>query len=138
LACSSFLFLSLALAKRTGEMIAIATRGEPTSTRRGYSVGDIPILQTLGCCAAFASSIVLALFVQSETTARSYASPALLWGIVPPLLFWQCRVWLATSRGALHDDPIVYTARDWVSWVAIGLMFTFLALAKSIRVAGIV
>jgi 4-hydroxybenzoate polyprenyltransferase/phosphoserine phosphatase len=134
LACSSFLFLSLALAKRTGEMIAIATRGEPAYTRRGYSEGDIPILQTFGCCATFASSIVLALFVRSETAARSYASPALLCGIVPLLLFWQCRIWLATTRGALHDDPIVYAARDWVSWVVIGAMFTVLTVAQSINI----
>ena len=36
--------------------------------------------------------------------------------MVPLFLFWQCRLWLSTSRGYMHDDPIVYAAKDWVSW----------------------
>ena len=67
-----------------------------------------------------ASIIMLSLFVQREATSEVYASPVVLWLIVPLLLFWQCRLWLSTSRGYMHDDPIVYAARDWVSWL-IGL-----------------
>jgi hypothetical protein len=36
-------------------------------------------------------------------------------GVIPLLLFWQCRLWLSASRGYMTDDPIVYAARDWVS-----------------------
>ena len=32
------------------------------------------------------------------------------------MLFWQCRIWLATARGRMHDDPIVYAAKDPTSW----------------------
>jgi 4-hydroxybenzoate polyprenyltransferase/phosphoserine phosphatase len=131
---SSFLFLSLALAKRTGEMMGVAHDGEPAASRRSYRAGDILILQTFGCGAAFASAVVLALFVQSEATAQLYASPGLLWGTVPLMLFWQCRIWLATSRGYMLDDPIVYALHDWITWLVAALMFALLALAKSIAI----
>ena len=42
------------------------------------------------------------------------------WIIVPLLLFWQCRLWLATARGFMTDDPIIYAAKDWVS-VLVGI-----------------
>ena len=42
--------------------------------------------------------------------------------MVPLILFWQCRLWLATARGHMLDDPILYSAKDWVSWIAFGLI----------------
>lgn len=124
LAFSGFTFLSLALVKRTGELITTTQPGsERTVTRRGYRSGDILILQMFGVASTFASSVVLALFVNSSTALQEYASPELLWGFVPLILFWQLRLWLATERGKMHDDPIVYASRDWVSWqVAIGVV----------------
>jgi 4-hydroxybenzoate polyprenyltransferase/phosphoserine phosphatase len=129
-AFSNFLFLSLALVKRTGEMMAVTSRGESGSARRGYVPEDIPMLTMLGGCAAFSSSVVLALFVQSEATAKLYASPGVLWAIVPLVLFWQCRIWLITRRGGMCDDPIIYAARDWVSWLVAAASFTLLSIAK--------
>ena len=70
-----------------------------------------------GVAAAFASSVVLALFVSSSAALQQYASPELLWGLVPLILFWQMRLWLSTERGYMHDDPIVYASKDWVSWI---------------------
>ena len=61
--------------------------------RRGYFPGDIPILQAFGCASSFASGIVLALFVGSDLALLRYATPELLWGIVPLIVFWQCRLW---------------------------------------------
>ncbi len=128
---SSFLFLSLALLKRVEELMAQSQNSSPTASRRGYLVGDAAILQTFGCASAFAACLVLAVFVQNEATAERYASPSLLWGIVPLMLFWLCRLWLSTARGYMHEDPIVYAARDWVSWIIGGLLIAILALAKS-------
>ena len=45
------------------------------------------------------------------------------------MLFWQCRLWLSTARGYMHDDPIIYTARDWVSWVVFAALIGFVASA---------
>jgi 4-hydroxybenzoate polyprenyltransferase/phosphoserine phosphatase len=134
LAFSGLLFLSLALVKRVGELNAAGLGGGPS--RRDYTQGDLLILQMFGCCTAVGASLVLALFVQSETTAARYASPALLWGIVPLTLFWQCRIWLSTARGYMHDDPIVYAARDWVSWLVVLAAAAVVVLARSTFLPG--
>jgi hypothetical protein len=49
---------------------------------------------------------------------------------VPLVLFWQCRLWLSTERGKMHDDPIVYAFRDWVSWVVAGSALAVMLLAS--------
>jgi 4-hydroxybenzoate polyprenyltransferase/phosphoglycolate phosphatase-like HAD superfamily hydrolase len=128
LAFSGFMFLSLALIKRVKEFTAAERARRPAVARRGYDAADAPILQLLGCAAAFSSCVVLALFVQSDATAERYAMPSLLWLIVPLMLFWQCRLWLWTARGQMHDDPIIFAARDRVSWF-IGLAVVTVLLA---------
>lgn len=114
---SAFLFLSLALMKRCAELVG---RREHNG-RRPYKRDDLPFLLGTGLASAFSSSIVLALYVQEQTRLGVYESPIVLWGIVPLLTFWQCRLWLATTRGHMTDDPILYAAKDFVSQlVAIG------------------
>jgi hypothetical protein len=117
--------------KRTEEMLAVArSEGERAASRRGYRAEDAPILQMFGCSSAFASSVVLALFVGSTAASQNYRSPEMLWIIVPLILFWQCRLWLSTARGWMHDDPIVFAMRDWVSWlVAISVLVVVAAAA---------
>ena len=130
---SGFFFLGLALLKRVAELSELGRKQQRFASRRGYSIEDLPILQTFGCAASFASSLVLVLFVQRETTAEQYASPGLLWGVVPLMLFWQCRLWLSTTRGYMHDDPIVYSGRDWVSWMVGGGVMLLLIVAHAGR-----
>ena len=119
LAFSSFLFLGLALVKRVSELKGAPAIDDRPVARRGYSAVDLPFLQMFGVGASIASTVVLALFVQDETTSHRYGSPLLLWGAVPLILFWQSRIWLATARGHMHDDPIVYAVRDRVSWLVL-------------------
>jgi 4-hydroxybenzoate polyprenyltransferase/phosphoserine phosphatase len=119
---SSFLFLSLALIKRVSELRRVSLQQRPASeklaaARRGYMTHDIALLEIMGIAASFTSALVLTLYVQSDTASNSYLHPKMLWGVVPLMLFWQCRLWLSTTRNYMHDDPIVYAARDWVSWV---------------------
>jgi 4-hydroxybenzoate polyprenyltransferase/phosphoserine phosphatase len=126
---SGFLFLALALVKRVSELKQIdAARGGRVA-RRGYAVEDLAILQSFGSAATFASAVVLSLYVQSDTALRAYAAPEMLWGCVPLLLLWQCRLWLSTARGYMHDDPIVYASRDWVSWCVFGCLAVLVVLA---------
>jgi len=112
LAFASFLFLSLALVKRVAEVM----ESEKQLPGRGYGPQDLLILQLFGVCAAFSSSLVLALYVQNEAESGRFARPGLLWLIVPLVLLWNCRIWLATARGYMHHDPILYAARDRVTW----------------------
>jgi 4-hydroxybenzoate polyprenyltransferase len=118
LAFSGFIFLSLALIKRVAEMMEVEVSLEiRQKTGRGYYPEDRPVLVVFGCAAAFASSVVLALFVSTSAAVQPYRTPELLWTLVPLFLFWQCRLWLSTTRGLMHDDPIVYASQDWVSWL---------------------
>jgi 4-hydroxybenzoate polyprenyltransferase/phosphoserine phosphatase len=119
---SGFLFLGLACLKRCGEIRQMECDADPMIKRRGYFVGDAAVLMAMGVASSFVSTLVMSFYVNSEIAQASYASPALLWGIVPLLLFWQCRLWLATARGHMLDDPILYSAKDWVSWIAFGLI----------------
>jgi 4-hydroxybenzoate polyprenyltransferase len=130
---SNFLFLSLALVKRVNEIKNIPA-GEAVIARRGYRPADLSLLQMFGCGSALAASMVLALYVQSEATAERYNSPAVLWTLVPLILFWQFRIWLATTRGEMRDDPITFAAYDWVTWLVAAACFIILLVAKSFTI----
>jgi hypothetical protein len=125
----------LALVKRTGELLALERSHEKRGNAgRGYEVGDRAIIQMFGCASAFSSGVVLALFIGSTSVLQLYRAPEVLWLIVPVILLWHCRLWLATVRGNMHDDPIVYTLRDWVSWVVAATIFLIM-FAASIGIA---
>lgn len=131
LAFSSFVFLGLSFMKRVDELERLDATADARVARRGYVVDDLSALQGFGVGASFASAIVLALFVQNEATVQRYAAPNLLWTIVPLMLFWQCRLWLAVGRRYMHHDPIVYAMRDWVSWAVAIATAAVLVAAKS-------
>ena len=126
---SSFIFLSLAMVKRTSELNRLRNSGHNAAARRGYMATDLEIVQMMGCAAAFASAVVLSLYIQSHSAELVYENPEILWALIPLILFWQCRLWLSAARGYMHDDPIVYAARDWVSWLV------FLAGATAVLAA---
>jgi len=137
LAFSSFLFLSLAIVKRVAELQTMTGSETSRVAGRGYRAGDIRILEQMGVAASFVTSLVLALYVQSELIAGPEHGPTLSWAIVPLILFWQCRIWLATSRGRMHHDPIVFAARDWVSWLVVACSFGALFLGNKISIAAL-
>ena len=117
LAFTSFLFLGLAFLKRCSELVRIQSLGRRHMGSRGYGVVDLPILQMFGVASSFVAIVVFALYLNSTVAEAQYAWPAGLWGVAPCLLLWLCRLWLATARGEMHDDPIVYSMRDWFSWL---------------------
>jgi 4-hydroxybenzoate polyprenyltransferase len=113
----AFFFLSLAFAKRYAEVYGRSDTG--TIARRGYQESDNLVLLVMGIAASFAASVILSLYVESRSAATVWTRPLAIWGFVPLALFWQCRVWLAASRGRLEHDPILYAAKDWVSWLTL-------------------
>jgi 4-hydroxybenzoate polyprenyltransferase len=121
LAFSSFLFLGLAIVKRVAELMSLPPGGIRRAAGRGYGAGDLQIMQLMGVASSFVASLVLALYVQSELAPAATGRPTLSWVMVPLVLFWECRIWLATARGEMNEDPVVFAARDWMSWaVALG------------------
>jgi 4-hydroxybenzoate polyprenyltransferase len=129
LAFASFLFLGLAFLKRCSELVCIQSLGRRHMGSRGYGVTDLPVLQMFGVASAFVAIMVLGLYVNSTVAEAQYRWPAALWAAGPFLLLWLCRLWLATARGEMHEDPIVYSMRDWVSWLAGGCVLAAFVVA---------
>jgi 4-hydroxybenzoate polyprenyltransferase/phosphoserine phosphatase len=116
---STFFFLSLALAKRTTELAGTEQRS--VVKRRGYIGGDQAMLKIMGVASSFTACLVLALYIQSDLVAATYASAAVLWWLLPLVLYWSCRIWMLAEQDKMHDDPLVFALRDKVSWAVAGL-----------------
>lgn len=129
LAFSVFLFLSLAAAKRYAELHAASHAGRTDAPGRGYTTADLPLLQSSGLASGYLSVLVLALYVNSSA-AEIYARPHIMWLLCPVLLYWMNRVWLKTTRGQMHHDPVVFALTDRPSWIAfaIGAVLAWLAV----------
>lgn len=129
LAFSIFLFFSLALVKRYSELLIQKRRGKLTAHGRGYHVEDLVMLMGFGVASGFIAVLVSALYVNSTAVTTLYRHPILLWLVSPLLLFWISRIWLITHRGEMHDDPVVFAAKDKGSWVVAALIGGLLWLA---------
>lgn len=129
LAFSMFLFLSLAFLKRYTEVSAMT--GDPGEQvyRRGYLRSDREWLGSMGGASGYLSVLVLALYINSEQVVALYSDPLALWLACPLLLFWTSRMWLLAHRGRIHDDPIVATVRDPMSYVTGALLAVVLYIA---------
>ena len=128
LAFFMFAFLALAVVKRQTELHALHESGLPGAGGRAYFAGDLPTMSALGAASAFASVVVLALYVQSPEVRELYARPELLWLICPLLIHWLGRMTLLANRGAVDDDPVVFAMRDRTSWLTgLGVLAAFTA-----------
>jgi 4-hydroxybenzoate polyprenyltransferase len=107
-----FFFLSLAFVKRFSELEGLRARGGAVSNGRGYFVSDLEQLRALGTGAMYAAVVVLSIYINNPETNLLYAHPVRLWLVVPVLLLWLSQVWMLASRGAMHDDPVVFAITD--------------------------
>jgi hypothetical protein len=96
---------------------------------RGYQPGDVTFVLSAGVAAGQMSALLLSLYLQDSQMSERYVNPVYLWALIPVFLFWVMRIWLKAIRGALHDDPVVFAARDWVSRLAVGMAAVVLYLA---------
>lgn len=119
LAFSMFLFLSLAMVKRYIELLAAQKAGKINASGRGYDVGDIPLIQSLGAASGYLSVLVLALYIDSPDSRVLYHHPHYLWLLCPLLLYWISRTWAIAHRGIMHDDPVVFAVTDKLSRVVL-------------------
>ena len=125
LAFSVFFFLSLAAVKRQAELVDNATRGVLEANGRGYRVDDLPIIAMVAIGAGYLSVLVMTLYANAPAVMDLYTYPEALWGICAVLLYWITRTVLITHRGQMHDDPVVYAARDRVSRVCFVIILGF-------------
>ncbi|SHN49863.1 UbiA family prenyltransferase [Erythrobacter sanguineus] len=131
LAFSTFFFFSLAAVKRQAELVDGIAAGKVKAHGRGYHVDDLGIVSNIAVSAGMVSVLVLALYANSDPVQMLYRTPEMLWGVCLVLLFWNSRIAILTQRGQMHDDPLVFAARDRVS-LACGAIVGALALAGAI------
>jgi len=75
-------------------------------------VSDLEQLRSLGTGAMYAAVVVLTLYIKDTENAALYHHQLRLWLVVPVLLLWLSRMWILTSRGEMHDDPVVFAITD--------------------------
>lgn len=122
LAFSVFMFLSLALVKRCSELVSLNQVGKEAPQGRDYRVTDLVVLWPLGVGAALSAVVVFGLFISAPETQARYATPQLLWLVAIGLIYWLARLWVKTSRGEMHDDPVIYALKDRGSRVTVFAM----------------
>jgi len=124
-----FFFFSLALVKRYSELESSAREQKHTIAGRSYVTGDRNMVQILGAASGFIAAVVLALYITSDQVTRLYAYPEYLWAVIPLILYWITRIWIQARRGKMHDDPIVFALKDYVSYVVGGIVMVVLTIA---------
>lgn len=125
LAFSIFLFFSLGAMKRHAELVDGAATGRLSLEGRNYTVGDLPLIGMMTLASGYVSVLVLALYLNSPVVATLYTSPSALWGICLVMLYWVSRMALASHRGTMHDDPVVFAIKDRVSLLCLALIVAF-------------
>jgi 4-hydroxybenzoate polyprenyltransferase/phosphoserine phosphatase len=122
LAFSTFLFFSLALVKRYGELVIMKRIDGKGATARGYELSDGELLAAMGVASGYVAVLVLALYINSDTAQLLYERYQLMWFLCPLLLYWISHIWLFAHRGKMPDDPVVFATNDWISRILILLM----------------
>lgn len=119
LAFSVFIFFSLALVKRCSELVSLQQSGKDSTHGRDYRNSDLVVLWPLGVGSSLSAVVVFGLFISAAETQVRYATPQGLWLVAIGLIYWLARLWIKTSRGEMHDDPLVFAVRDFGSRITI-------------------
>ncbi len=135
---SIFLFLSLGYLKRYVELRGSARAAHELLSGRGYIPSDEGIVAMNGVAAGMVSILVLALFAEAMARGNSYASPALLWLLPLPLLYWLNRIWMMGRRGEVDSDPVAFALTDRTSLTVGAILAAILLAAKFIPVLPVV
>ena len=131
-AFSIFVFLSLALVKRCSEIKSLQAEGKLSAGGRDYHVDDYIILVGFGTASAMMAVFMYCLYVNHNVLTNQYQQPDLLWASTPALCYWLIRMWVKTHRGEMHDDPIVFSLKDWGSLVTVGFVGILTIIAQVI------
>jgi 4-hydroxybenzoate polyprenyltransferase len=124
-----FIFLSLAMVKRFSELQNVRSAGTQLSNGRGYLLNDIEQIRSFGTSSAFASVVVLSVYIGQPDVLSLYHHHQRMWLMPPLLILWLCRVWLLASRGELDEDPVVFALTDPMS-LLMGLGAAAIALVS--------
>ena len=129
-AFSIFFFMSLALVKRSTELVSRITKAQGDPDGRGYRLGDLPIVEMLSAATGMTAVLVYALYVNSPAVQMLYSHPTRLSLVCVVLVYWISRVLILAHRGEMHDDPIVFAATDRTSQIC-GIVTAAIILAST-------
>ncbi len=132
LAFSVFFFFSLALVKRFVELGDQDENADRSTTGRGYRKIDLETLGQSGVASAFASILVLALYIDSVEIRALYTYPRLIWLVCPLVLYIIVRIWILARRNEMDDDPVVFIMSDWRSQIMIAAGAGIMLLAATL------
>ena len=109
---SCLFFLSLAIVKRCSDLSLIRAGEAAEMHGRAYQSEDYPVLIAIAGASAMASITVLMLYLGSADVAENFSRSQVLWLAVPVLAYWLIRLILLANRGAIAEDPVIFTLRD--------------------------
>ena len=129
-AFSMFAFLGVATVKRLVELRGTNAGPSTSVAGRAYVQEDAAGVLALASASAFASVVVLAVYIGSDEMVSRYGNAELLWLACPLLIYWFGRLTLLANRALVDDDPVAFAIRDKVSWiVGFGIAGVFLLSA---------
>lgn len=128
-AFSIFIFFSLALIKRCSELITLLKANREEASGKDYNVSDIGYLREMGIASGYLAIVIVAFYINSPNVSTLYKRPEMLWMICPALFYWISRLWLKTGRGAMTDDPIIFSIKDRGSRIVLEAILLIILLA---------
>lgn len=130
LSFAALVFISLALVKRTSELVNLTQQNKSKVPGRGYTHNHSSLLIRLGAISGYSSLAVLAIYITSPKVIQLYTHPNVLWFLIPLFFLWINRVWKLTRRGEVHEDPTIFALQDAPSYlIAVSaLLVMFLAI----------
>ncbi len=128
---SFFVFTFLATIKRYAELVTAIDNGRNALVKRNYRSSDAVVVCALAASFAMNSIMLLALYISSEEVARAYQNPWALWGACPLFVYLFGRMLFLTQRREMHDDPIVFVAKDGVSRLAVAVIVLIVLCASA-------
>jgi 4-hydroxybenzoate polyprenyltransferase len=126
---SLFIFTSLALIKRYGELTMLQGAGLSNPANRDYKISDLQIVAAMAAASGMNAITVFSLYVSSPIVAQTYSRPWMLWMLNPLLLYWIGRALMLAHRQAMPDDPLVYTFKDNASRIIVLAMMCIVLAA---------
>jgi len=127
LSCALF-FLGLALLKRYAELVATHSTEGATVRVRGYLGRDGGAVAVFGCLSGYLAVAVYALHLGAEEPAAD--RHALVWLVVPLLLYWITHIWLLARGGKIRNDPVTSALTDRQSQI-VGILAVAAILASA-------
>ena len=118
-------FFGLALMKRSGDL---KMEGERMAGR-AYLMPDKAVLEMMQTASGFSAITILCIYINSVSAQTLYSQPDWLWGSAPAILWWYCCLIIKAARGEVRGDPLLFSLKYPLTWIAGGIIALCFILA---------